>query len=600
MGKFTWPTCLLLILLLIGSPVSAGEPDLNISWGMFQGNPAHTGYVPISLDPGGFEFKWEQLVGSGLPLNPVAAADGLVFVSLDILYGNGESLFALDAETGKTHWSQNFGSVYIYTVNPPSYADGKVYIQTAREFSTSDWPSYLRAFHADGIEGGEEAFAPCEFLSQWEGYYAPTIHDGTVYMNGGFYGGLYAVDASNGDELGFNDQLPQFDEWTPAVDRKYVYAYVGGSLYAMKHEKNVGDIAFSIEDPDFVSNGMSMDLAPVIGSSDNALVIQGGRLINFDIQKRQIGWVVERGFSGQPSVAKGVIYAIDSGELKAWDEASGNFLWSWQPPGEALSGTMIVTDTHVLAGSDYSTYAIDLETHDNVWTFDAGGHLALGNDSLYIASSTGVLYAITLALPTTSSEPPIAEAGPDQVTQDDVMLDGSGSYDPDGEIMSYEWLLKPKGEMGVDSTLRTFAADELTADGKTPTLSGLEPGFYVVTLTVTDDAGNKAADTMLLAVAGKCEDRPEPNAIFDIRRFRIKQYKYKWWKRTYAEIIGRLDLPDLYVSNGEYVDAKVTIELMLPDGEKVTFSDTSSENIVLQDEVSLKVKNGRRYLRLYY
>lgn len=75
--------------------------------------------------------------------------------------------------------------------------------------------------------------------------------------------------------------------------------------------------------------------------------------------------------------------------------------------------------------------------------------------------------------------PPIADAGTDQVVFDEVTLDGSGSDDPDGTILFYDWELQHRG----DST------HDRTAEGETPTISSLEPGFYDVTLTVTDDDG---------------------------------------------------------------------------------------------------------------
>ena len=53
--------------------------------------------------------------------------------------------------------------------------------------------------------------------AQWERYYAPTIYDGSVYVNGGYYGGMYGFDAFGGAQQWFNS-LPQYDEWTPAVE----------------------------------------------------------------------------------------------------------------------------------------------------------------------------------------------------------------------------------------------------------------------------------------------------------------------------------------------------------------------------------------------
>ena len=90
---------------------------------------------------------------------------------------------------------------------------------------------------------------------------------------------------------------------------------------------------------------------------------------------------------------------------------------------------------------------------------------------------------------------PTADAGGDQVVFDEVTLDGSGSYDTYGTIVSFDWLLQHRDDPDNDRT----------AAGVNPTISSLEPDFYDVTLTVTNDDGLTGTDTMLLAVAGSCD-----------------------------------------------------------------------------------------------
>jgi len=87
---------------------------------------------------------------------------------------------------------------------------------------------------------------------------------------------------------------------------------------------------------------------------------------------------------------------------------------------------------------------------------------------------------------------PTADAGPDQIVFNKVTLDGSGSSDPDGSIVAYEWQLNH----------RTNPAFNRTATGIKPTVLNLKKGYYDVTLTVTDDQAATDTDTMELAVAG--------------------------------------------------------------------------------------------------
>jgi thermitase len=88
------------------------------------------------------------------------------------------------------------------------------------------------------------------------------------------------------------------------------------------------------------------------------------------------------------------------------------------------------------------------------------------------------------------NDPPVANAGSDQsVTDSDnsgvetVILNGSGSSDPDGTIAGFEWK-----EGGL-----TIAA------GATPSVS-LSVGTHVIALTVTDNDGATASDSVVITV----------------------------------------------------------------------------------------------------
>jgi outer membrane protein assembly factor BamB len=355
-------------------------------WPMFQGNARHTGYVPVSLDLTRATLRWQQNLAR--PIHPVAAGDGKVFASLRTRFDDVTSLFAFDAFTGSPLWSRNLGPVS--SMNPPSAAYGVVYVQAGKGLTEND--ASLRAF--DAATGDLLFHAPIS--AQWESYYAPTIVDGGVYVNGGYYGGMYGFDAFSGQQDWFNDDLPQYDEWTPAVSGDVAYAYLGSNypgLYAVN--RHSGALLYWIPDPDFEWDGWSMDLSPVVGAHDDVLVIHDGRLTSFDTAVPGIRWQIPRGFVGQPSVAADRIYAIDGARLVVLDERTGADLWSWQPSSPPRS-PVIVTDTHVLVSTATHVHAVDLATQESVWSYPVAGSLALADGNLYVTAGVGALTAIAV------------------------------------------------------------------------------------------------------------------------------------------------------------------------------------------------------------
>ena len=241
------------------------------------------------------------------------------------------------------------------------------------------------------------------------------LDKGETYMR--WYGGVYGFSFGGVDEKEpWHKPLPPYEQWTPAVNTDYVIAYTGPYDYFIAFnslnvfDRLTGEFEFSIPDPNFVwkeFDQFSMDLAPVLSSQNNVIVINGGRLISFDLAKQKIGWEIPKkegdlgSFSGQPSLANGIIYAVAEGYLHALDESDGSSIegWlPWQPPlaGESIVTPMIVTDNLIFVSTESTTYAVDLASQTEVWSYPAGGHLALSDDGvLYIATAEGILHAIS-------------------------------------------------------------------------------------------------------------------------------------------------------------------------------------------------------------
>jgi outer membrane protein assembly factor BamB len=355
-------------------------------WSTFQGNSAHTGFVPVDLDPTQFAVRWQLAIGNGLStgsvwgmnLNTITLQGGRFFVA------SGTTLSARREYDSGLEWQYDFSALAFPSVNPPAVGGGMVYIAAGQQSATT-----LFGFEASS---GSVAFRS-PMSSQWEHYLAPTIGAQGVYTNAGTYGGLYAFKTSG--EQRFIAQAAQTDMWTPAVDATAVYVYTGSlSMFDPVTGTSLGSIA----DPTFTNYVYSMNGAPVLGAPGSVFAANyvnahiGGHkntLLGFDTSSKTIRWQVSGQYPTTPAYATGVLYVANNGpfRLEARAESDGALLWSWTPPDAAESSffsEVLLTNNLVFVSTDRSTYAIDRQTHQSVWKYPVSANLAL--------SRSGILY----------------------------------------------------------------------------------------------------------------------------------------------------------------------------------------------------------------
>lgn len=113
-----------------------------------------------------------------------------------------------------------------------------------------------------------------------------------------------------------------------------------------------------------------------------------------------------------------------------------------------------------------------------------------GKDEKY---GYGLVDADEAAPPPVGNRAPVANAGPDQdvKTGSTVYLDGTGSYDPDDDSITYSWAFVSKP---ADSTTLSGA------DTATPTFVADTDGSYEVELTVSD-GGLSSTDSVVITAA---------------------------------------------------------------------------------------------------
>ena len=138
--------------------------------------------------------------------------------------------------------------------------------------------------------------------------------------------------------------------------------------------------------------------------------------------------------------------------------------WSWNFDDGGTSSRLNPTHTYAAPGP----YPVTLTVTDNEGATDDATALVIIGDGLQI--------------------PPTADANGPYRARKDVphTFDGTGSDDPDGDIVRYDW------DFG----------DGTTADdaGPTPSHTYTTNSRYLVTLTVTDDSGETDTDITVITV----------------------------------------------------------------------------------------------------
>lgn len=338
-------------------------------WSTHQGSAAHTGAVVATVNPANFTRRF-NLPTASLYAQTIAADGNAIYAVQGNSFGSW-SVQAISEDTGKELWNVNLGT--LSRVNSPAAANGKVYVT-----STGHGDSYLWIFdQKTGTLLAKQAMS-----SQWENYLAPTIFNGAVYSEYGYYGGMAKYDGISATPQ-WTVGLAQVDGWTPAVDSQYAYAYLSGSFLALNSA--TGETAYTVVDPR--ANGYSGSSGSVVLGNGMAYAADGGRLSAFNLSTRAISWYLQgNGVTGQPALGAKALYLLHANGtvLEARDPVSGTAQWVASLDGSY--NRVIVTSNLAFVSNDSKTLAIDLATQKVVWTYPLGGTLAISN--------RGVLYIV--------------------------------------------------------------------------------------------------------------------------------------------------------------------------------------------------------------
>ncbi len=170
--------------------------------------------------------------------------------------------------------------------------------------------------------------------------------------------------------------------------------------------------------------------------------------------------------------AAGQTVTLDGSGSSDADGDPLSFVWSLVqvPPGSAASLSDPSAVRPHLSLDQPGDYLVQLQVSDG----------ALGSEPDQVLITTG-------------NAPPVADAGPDRSTSvaTPVVLDGSGSHDPNGDPLSYSWSLIARPADSLASLSNpSSVSPQLTLD---------VPGTYVAQLIVSDGLVESAPDEVVIS-----------------------------------------------------------------------------------------------------
>ncbi len=377
-------------------------------WEGFNGNAAHSGFVPVTLDPASFNRRFSRVSPDNTRFDKMALLDGkLLLISREVPSAAtapnttppvNPALQSVREQDNTLAWrvAGTPAATYLNLA-----ASGQQVLVTSAE-STGRLLSSFDSSSGNLRFSRNDSYS--RFLSS-SNEMAPSVAGGMICANNGTEGELQCLNAASGALLwraslrGALD--PVFQSSAPAISDTLVRTNQNATFSAF--ERSSGSLRFALPVPGPASGSIQttheLNQAVVAVDANSALLLDRRNLNGsprdntismVDLNTRQIRWQATGQFTAHPVAARGVVYVGNhkTQSIEARDVTSGAVLWSWALPAQnddAFGDNLIVTNNLLFVSAKHNTWALDLASHQSVWSYQFAGKLALsGQGVLYI------------------------------------------------------------------------------------------------------------------------------------------------------------------------------------------------------------------------
>lgn len=355
-------------------------------WSTYRANATQNAYVPASFPPAAFSGRWIKQNRTGVTTSAPVVDNGRVFA---LYSGTGMGklqLVAISEATGEELWNHDISVL----TDPNSLATGN-----GRVFVRSSGPEGVFLWTLDQATGQLISKTALNTPGQNQ-QLAPVVVGDMVYL--GHNAGMEKFNAAVGVFEWSNLSMPVMATlWTPTVSAGRAYALLGDTILVL--DTADGSIVSRLQEP--ALNDNTYAIKPLVVAGNLGIAASGLHLAAYDLQSLTRKWTTGSGSIDAPVVANDTVYTLGDNILQARAATTGLLQWQSGPifeyANEMGNGRLVVTSNLAFVSGGRSTKAIDLATHQVVWSYPLGGQLAISDRGvLYILAQNGKMAAINL------------------------------------------------------------------------------------------------------------------------------------------------------------------------------------------------------------
>jgi outer membrane protein assembly factor BamB len=389
-------------------------------WNSRFGDVRNTGYVPITLNPDQFSYRWFKALDVPLVGEVITEGENVFFLQTVALTASSYffNVTALDGWDGRTSWRQSFAS--------DSRGVGLTANKDLLYFMRYD--SSPPSAHFTGLDP-ENGLTIYDHKIADERYaVASALVDGDYFYVGGVFANGYALSALTKTSGEVKWSLPfqkAFEDGAaaPTSDDQNIYSFTHSACNPIEFcvpaglraiDKKTGAVSSFIADPAPTIVDHGENLSPIL-TDEGVLALNGKfnpamrtadvpNISLYDIVNKVVRWTVSDMFVYKPVVANGIVYsavskaAIDDDStrqinLQAMRLTDGELLWSLPvssfPSYPHYPSNMIITDNILFMSAGPAVYAIDISSQEVVWRYPFGGLLSLSEKAVLYVHRAG-------------------------------------------------------------------------------------------------------------------------------------------------------------------------------------------------------------------